>query len=153
VPGRTLGVGFELASVPRWLMRYRQMGVPSKADLRKKIDELQQKLTRPVEGPDVTAGLIRSGKGDSGLSVGDEFHDGHDVLTSYGTLVIADSGRGKYLGPSAASEWLKDVRVLLRLRSSLRPSARGGGVGADLAAPRDQCVPYRRGIPVPSLGI
>lgn len=28
---------------------------------------------------------------------------------SYGTLVISSSGRSKYLGPSAASEWLKDV--------------------------------------------
>lgn len=146
-------MGSELASDPRWLMRYRQMGVPSKADLRKQIDELQQKLTRPLEGPDVTAGLIRPGKGDSGPSASDEFHDGHDDSTSYGTLVIADSGRGKYLGPSAASEWLKDVRVLLPLRSSLRPSARGGGVGGDLTAPRGECVPYRRGIPVPSLGI
>ena len=28
---------------------------------------------------------------------------------SHGTLVISHSGRSKYLGPSAASEWLKDV--------------------------------------------
>ena len=28
---------------------------------------------------------------------------------SHGTLVISASGRSKYLGPSAASEWLKDV--------------------------------------------
>lgn len=31
---------------------------------------------------------------------------------SHGTLVISASGRSKYLGPSAASEWLKDVRAL-----------------------------------------
>ena len=30
---------------------------------------------------------------------------------SRGTLVLSTSGRSKYLGPSAASEWLKDVRV------------------------------------------
>lgn len=30
---------------------------------------------------------------------------------SHGTLVISASGRSKYLGPSAASEWLKDVRT------------------------------------------
>lgn len=30
---------------------------------------------------------------------------------SHGTLVISASGRSKYLGPSAASEWLKDVSV------------------------------------------
>jgi hypothetical protein len=28
---------------------------------------------------------------------------------SFGTLVISHSGRSKYLGPTAASEWLKDV--------------------------------------------
>jgi hypothetical protein len=28
---------------------------------------------------------------------------------SFGTLVISQSGRSKYLGPTAASEWLKDV--------------------------------------------
>ena len=31
---------------------------------------------------------------------------------SHGTLVISASGRSKYLGPSAASEWLKDVSHL-----------------------------------------
>lgn len=30
---------------------------------------------------------------------------------SFGTLVISHSGRSKYLGPTAASEWLKDVRL------------------------------------------
>ena len=30
---------------------------------------------------------------------------------SHGTLVISASGRSKYLGPSAASEWLKDVSI------------------------------------------
>lgn len=29
---------------------------------------------------------------------------------SYGTLVLSYGGRSKYLGPTAASEWLKDVR-------------------------------------------
>lgn len=30
---------------------------------------------------------------------------------SFGTLVISHSGRSKYLGPTAASEWLKDVSL------------------------------------------
>lgn len=30
---------------------------------------------------------------------------------SHGTLVISHTGRSKYLGPTAASEWLKDVSV------------------------------------------
>lgn len=28
---------------------------------------------------------------------------------SFGTLVITESGRSKWLGPTAASDWLKDV--------------------------------------------
>ncbi|BEI84665.1 hypothetical protein CcaverHIS002_0500660 [Cutaneotrichosporon cavernicola] len=31
---------------------------------------------------------------------------------SFGTLVISQSGRSKYLGPTAASEWLKDQEVI-----------------------------------------
>jgi hypothetical protein len=31
---------------------------------------------------------------------------------SHGTLVISSTGRSKYLGPTAASEWLKDVCLL-----------------------------------------
>jgi len=31
---------------------------------------------------------------------------------SHGTLVISHTGRSKYLGPTAASEWLKDVSAL-----------------------------------------
>ena len=30
--------------------------------------------------------------------------------TGYGTLVLSHGGRSKYLGPTAGSEWLKDVR-------------------------------------------
>jgi hypothetical protein len=45
---------------------------------------------------------------------------------SHGTLVISSSGRSKYLGPSAASEWLKDVsRWTPRVKSWLIPLARG----------------------------
>jgi hypothetical protein len=29
---------------------------------------------------------------------------------SYGTLILGNGGRSKYLGPTAGSEWLKDVR-------------------------------------------
>jgi len=32
---------------------------------------------------------------------------------SHGTLVISSTGRSKYLGPTAASEWLKDVSIVL----------------------------------------
>jgi hypothetical protein len=32
---------------------------------------------------------------------------------SYGTLMLGQGGRSKYLGPTAGSEWLKDVRCLL----------------------------------------
>ena len=35
----------------------------------------------------------------------DEEQDG-----SYGTLILGKGGRSKYLGPTAGSEWLKDVR-------------------------------------------
>ena len=31
----------------------------------------------------------------------------HDV--SYGTLMLSEGGRSKYLGPTAGSEWLRDV--------------------------------------------
>lgn len=30
---------------------------------------------------------------------------------SYGTLMLSKRGRSKYLGPTAASEWLKEVRI------------------------------------------
>lgn len=41
---------------------------------------------------------------------------------SHGTLVMSASGRSKYLGPSAASEWLKDVcqNSFFRLTTSAR---------------------------------
>ncbi|CAK7207518.1 hypothetical protein SEUCBS139899_010328 [Sporothrix eucalyptigena] len=35
--------------------------------------------------------------------------DDSDKSTSYGTLVMSRGGRSKYLGPTAGSEWLKDV--------------------------------------------
>lgn len=48
-----------------------------------------------------TGGLDTSVFQQTGMSPNDE--------PSHGTLVISASGRSKYLGPSAASEWLKDV--------------------------------------------
>lgn len=39
---------------------------------------------------------------------------------SHGTLVISQSGRSKYLGPSAASEWLKDVSQIRERKVSAR---------------------------------
>lgn len=35
--------------------------------------------------------------------------DNDDAGGSYGTLLCSDGGRSKYLGPTAGSEWLKDV--------------------------------------------
>lgn len=34
----------------------------------------------------------------------------HEQNASHGTLVLDQGGRSKYLGPTAGSEWLKDVR-------------------------------------------
>lgn len=42
---------------------------------------------------------------------------------SHGTLVISSSGRSKYLGPSAASEWLKDASSAIYLPSVPRSMA------------------------------
>ena len=86
------------------------MGVPSKADLRKQIDELERQL-RSREGSDAIERLNAGGETNlrSNPSYVHVVPAVHDESTSYGTLVIAPSGRGKYLGPSAASEWLKDV--------------------------------------------
>lgn len=58
----------------------------------------------PVSHPSETAGNETSIFARAGLSPNDE--------PSHGTLVISASGRSKYLGPSAASEWLKDVGCL-----------------------------------------
>ena len=58
---------------------------------------------------------------------------------SFGTLVISHSGRSKYLGPSAASEWLKDVCPSLPLRADGDYSRRSTGRGspqASLVLPR-----------------
>ena len=38
--------------------------------------------------------------------------DDDDKGNSYGTLVMSRGGRSKYLGPTAGSEWLKDVQQL-----------------------------------------
>lgn len=35
--------------------------------------------------------------------------DGEDQGGSYGTLMLSKRGRSKYLGPTAGSEWLKEV--------------------------------------------
>lgn len=43
---------------------------------------------------------------------------------SHGTLVISASGRSKYLGPSAASEWLKDASRRAVLETKADDSAR-----------------------------
>lgn len=39
-------------------------------------------------------------------SIDDAAQDG-----SYGTLMLGEGGRSKYLGPTAGSEWLRDVRM------------------------------------------
>lgn len=44
---------------------------------------------------------------------------------SYGTLMLSDGGRSKYLGPTAGSEWLKDVCSLaLTTLNELNTSSR-----------------------------
>lgn len=53
--------------------------------------------------PSVPSGGIASG-GPTFQSVGDGEKSG-----SYGTLMLSKGGRSKYLGPTAAIEWLKDV--------------------------------------------
>lgn len=36
-------------------------------------------------------------------------HDDTDANDAHGTLMLSKEGRSKYLGPTAGSEWLKDV--------------------------------------------
>lgn len=52
---------------------------------------------------------------------------------SHGTLVISHTGRSKYLGPTAASEWLKDVSFIsmLTVDGWLSDAARGRGTARD----------------------
>lgn len=39
--------------------------------------------------------------------------DDGEQSASHGTLMLSEGGRSKYLGPTAGSEWLKDVRPSL----------------------------------------
>lgn len=71
----------------------------------------------PIEGP--PDGVVRQ----SVVSPSNE--------ASHGTLVISASGHSKYLGPSAASEWLKDVSPTFSVWISC----------ADLSARGDRGVP------------
>lgn len=40
-------------------------------------------------------------------------HNENESNDAHGTLLLSKEGRSKYLGPTAGSEWLKDVRRLL----------------------------------------
>ncbi|WWC98837.1 hypothetical protein V866_005730 [Kwoniella sp. B9012] len=58
-----------------------------------------QPLLQPV-GPRIASG--------SGYSTALDFNEVLGEETGFGTLVLSHGGRSKYLGPTAASEWLKD---------------------------------------------
>ena len=74
-------------------------------------DSLQNSPSVPTRR-DPLAGHGDSGK-DSGLhnSAAQPLGVG-EQSGSYGTLMLGKGGRSKYLGPTAGSEWLKEVRLL-----------------------------------------
>lgn len=111
----------------------------------------------PLRGPSTSTGIGgSSGAGlpctsASGLftSPNTQAPDAAPEDQSFGTLVISQSGRSKYLGPTAASEWLKDVsskrrlglmaargnRDAARKPPCLASAHRGRGVSAERAVP------------------
>lgn len=54
--------------------------------------------------PPSSSHIARSGRQNVSQPADDAAHG------SYGILMISEGGRSKYLGPTAGSEWLKDVR-------------------------------------------
>lgn len=71
---------------------------------------VQSSASMPSEGVDEPFTNIASGLG-SGASqhtfISNEDGDPNDA---HGTLLLSREGRSKYLGPTAGSEWLKDVQ-------------------------------------------
>lgn len=60
----------------------------------------------------------------SASGISHAFEDG-EQSASHGTLMLTEGGRSKYLGPTAGSEWLKDVCCSMLMLSKLnRPSQR-----------------------------
>ena len=63
----------------------------------------RSKTAEPLRGSSIPSGAsCPSGTTPQSISQGD--HNG-----SHGTLMLSQGGRSKYLGPTAGSEWLKDV--------------------------------------------
>lgn len=67
-----------------------------------------------VQGPPLLPSDRVSGSWHSNPS-GSSFHPSgvNEQSGSHGTLMLGSGGRSKYLGPTAGSEWLKDVCFLL----------------------------------------
>ncbi|CAK7235708.1 hypothetical protein SBRCBS47491_009387 [Sporothrix bragantina] len=70
--------------------------------------------SEPSETTEATETTGAAGVADSQINNDDEDEDeeDEDKGNSYGTLVMSHGGRSKYLGPTAGSEWLKDVQQL-----------------------------------------
>lgn len=65
-----------------------------------------------VQGPSLLPSDRVSGSWHSNPN-GGSFHGVNEQSGSHGTLMLGSGGRSKYLGPTAGSEWLKDVCSLL----------------------------------------
>ncbi|GMK58493.1 hypothetical protein CspeluHIS016_0505250 [Cutaneotrichosporon spelunceum] len=87
-----------------------------------------------------SAGGAVSGAPDAFLSPSAPADDASPEDQSFGTLVISQSGRSKYLGPTAASEWLKDQEVI-----ETPPATRLSSPGAE---PIDSQFPFGGAIDV-----
>lgn len=97
-----------------------------------------------------------------GHSAGDLDRSDQSGNPGMGTLVMSHTGRSKYLGPSAASEWLKDVSPpngTALIGSIARSSRRLGPIisrdGRSIPSPHtatgaEHERPHRRPLPVPS---
>lgn len=69
-------------------------------------------LSNATSSLHTTAGSVRpNNENNEDNDVANSQVNDEEKSNSYGTLVMSRGGRSKYLGPTAGSEWLKDVQV------------------------------------------